>query len=103
MLAARLRQVDEALAATTFLTVKARVARALLELAEYIGQPSSAGQIVFHERISHADLAAMAGVARENVSRLLSEWRRRKFMTGSSRRHCLNNLAALKREMKSGH
>src|ERR1700746_3469260 len=35
MLAARLRQVDEALAATTFLTVKARVARALLELAEY--------------------------------------------------------------------
>src|SRR5258708_29919377 len=103
ILAARLRQVDEALAATTFLTVKARVARALLELAEYIGQPSSAGHIVFHERISQADLAAMAGVARENVSRALSEWRRRKFRTGSSRPYCLNNLPALKREMKSGH
>jgi CRP/FNR family transcriptional regulator, cyclic AMP receptor protein len=102
ILAARLRQVDEALAATTFLTVKARVARALLELAEYIGQPSSAGQIAFHERISQADLAAMAGVARENVSRVLSEWRRRKLVTGS-RRYCLNNLAALNREMKSGH
>jgi CRP/FNR family transcriptional regulator, cyclic AMP receptor protein len=72
ILAARLRQVDEALAATTFLTVKARVARALLELAEYIGQPSSAGHTVFNERISQADLAAMAGVARENVSRVLS-------------------------------
>jgi CRP/FNR family cyclic AMP-dependent transcriptional regulator len=101
ILAARLRQVDEALAATTFLTVKARVARALLELAEYIGQPSSAGHIVFHERVSQADLAAMAGVARENVSRVLSEWRRRKLVTGS-RRYCLNNLAALKREMNSG-
>ena len=74
ILAARLRQVDETLAATTFLTVKARVARALLELAKYIGQRSRSGHIVFHEKISQADLAAMAGVARENVSRVLSEW-----------------------------
>jgi CRP/FNR family transcriptional regulator, cyclic AMP receptor protein len=102
ILAARLRQVDDALAANTFLTVKARVARALLELAEHIGQPSSAGHIVFHERISQADLAAMAGVARENVSRVLSEWRRRKIVTGSLRCHCVNDSAALKREMNSG-
>jgi CRP/FNR family transcriptional regulator, cyclic AMP receptor protein len=102
ILAARLRQVDEALAATTFLTVQARVARALLELAEYIGQPSSAGHIVFQERISQADLAAMAGVARENVSRVLSEWRRRKFVTGSPHRLVLTNIAALKREMSGG-
>jgi CRP/FNR family transcriptional regulator, cyclic AMP receptor protein len=102
MLAARLRQVDEALAATTFLTVKARVARALLELAEYIGQPSSAGHIVFHEKISHADLAAMAGVARENVSRVLGEWRRRKLvLTGVSPRYVLNDVAALEREMEA--
>ena len=33
VLAARLRETDEALAATSFLTVKARLARALLELA----------------------------------------------------------------------
>ena len=99
--AARLRQVDEALAATTFLTVKARVARALIELAEHIGQ-SSEGHIVFSERISQGDLAAMAGVARENVSRVLSEWRRRKFVTGSPSRYCLINIAALKREINDG-
>jgi CRP/FNR family cyclic AMP-dependent transcriptional regulator len=40
ILATRLRQVDEDLVATTFLTVKARVARALLKLAEYVGQSS---------------------------------------------------------------
>jgi hypothetical protein len=75
------------------------VARALLQLAEYIGQPSSQGHFVFQERITLADLAAMAGVARENASRVLSEWRRRKFVTGSSRRHCINNIAAIEREM----
>jgi CRP/FNR family transcriptional regulator, cyclic AMP receptor protein len=37
ILAFRLRQADEGLAATTFLTVKGRVARALVELAEYVG------------------------------------------------------------------
>jgi CRP/FNR family transcriptional regulator, cyclic AMP receptor protein len=99
ILATRLRQVDEDLVAATFLTVKARVARALLKLAEYIGQPSSEGYIVFQERISLADLAAMAGVARENACRVLSEWRRRKFVTGSSHRPCINNIAAIKREM----
>src|SRR5262245_47597538 len=100
ILAARIRRVDEDLAATTFLSVKARVARALLELAQDIGQPSSGGHIVLHEKISRADLAAMAGVARENVSRVLSDWRRRKFVTRSSRRYSLNNIAALKREIE---
>jgi CRP/FNR family cyclic AMP-dependent transcriptional regulator len=99
ILATQLRQAHEDLAATTFLTVKARVARALLKLAEYIGQPSSQGHIVFQDRIILADLAAMAGVARENASRVLSEWRRRKFVTGSSHRLCLNNIAAIEREM----
>jgi CRP/FNR family transcriptional regulator, cyclic AMP receptor protein len=76
ILAFRLRQADEELAASTFLSVKARVARALLELAEFVGTPSGPRSIVLDEKISHADLAAMAGVARENASRVLSEWRR---------------------------
>ncbi len=100
ILAFRLRQADEVLAATTFLTVKGRVARALVELAEYVGKPSSAGQIVLHEKISLADIAAMAGVARENVSRVMSEWRRRNLITGSTRYYCINDIAALAREVQ---
>ena len=99
ILAFRLRQADEGLAATTFLSVKGRVARALVELAELVGTPSGAGQIVLHEKISLADLAAMAGVARENVSRVMSEWRRRNLVTGSTRYYCLNDIAALRREI----
>jgi CRP/FNR family cyclic AMP-dependent transcriptional regulator len=41
ILTARLRQVDADLAATTFLTVRGRVARAFFQLAECIGEPSS--------------------------------------------------------------
>jgi hypothetical protein len=57
ILAFRLRQADEELAAATFLSVKARVARALLELAEFVGKPSGPQCIVLDEKISHADLA----------------------------------------------
>jgi CRP-like cAMP-binding protein len=101
ILARRLRKVDEVLAVTTCMSVKARVARALLELAAHVGQPSGKGQIEFRERISQGDLAAMAGVARENVSRALSEFRRRNIVAGSGRDLCLKNVAALEREVTS--
>ena len=102
ILAARLRQTDEALAASSFLTVKARVARALLELTKFVGKPSGPRRIEIDDRISHADLAAMAGVARENVSRVLGGWRRRNLVvTGVSPRYCINDIAALKREIDS--
>src|SRR5262245_35266107 len=100
ILAFRLRQADEELAASTFLSVKARVARALLELAEFVGTPSGPQCIELDEKISHADLAAMAGVARENASRVLSDWRRRNLvLSGVSPRFVLNDIAALEREI----
>jgi CRP-like cAMP-binding protein len=48
ILARRLREVDEDLAAN-LPDREGRVTRALLTLAEYIGQPSSEGHIVFQE------------------------------------------------------
>src|SRR5262249_25963876 len=100
ILAFRLRRADEELAATTFLSAKARVARALLELAKFVGKPSGSQCIVLEEKIGLADLAAMAGVARENASRVLSEWRRRNLvLIGVSQGYVLNDAAALKREM----
>jgi CRP/FNR family transcriptional regulator len=99
-LAFRLRQAYEELAADTFLSGKARVARALLELAEFVGKPSGPQCIVLNEKISLADLSAMAGVAREYACRVLSEWRRRNVvLTGVSPGYVLSDVAALKREM----
>src|SRR5262249_10704941 len=77
ILAARLRETDEALAAAAFLSVRGSVARTLLELADYIGRDAGRGRILLDQRISGKDLAAMAGVARENVSRVLSDLKKR--------------------------
>src|SRR6476619_7647701 len=74
LLARRLRDTNDALAATSFLPVKGRVARALLNLAEAFGRDVGSGRIVLRQKVTQSDLAAMAGIARENVSRILKEW-----------------------------
>ncbi len=101
-LARRLREADDALAATTFLSVKGRLARALLNLAEYVGEDNGGGQIRLRLRISQGDLAAMAGVARENVSRTMSEWRKNGIIARSSNYYCINDRRALAQDMEFG-
>jgi len=97
-LAARLRQSDEDMVASSFLTVKARVARALLEFARHLGEEVAPGRIRIRHRITQSDLAAMAGVARESVSRTLGGWIRQKILEGSSRGGYVVHEARLKRE-----
>jgi CRP/FNR family transcriptional regulator, cyclic AMP receptor protein len=97
VLVLRLRECNAAVAADTFLTVKARVARALLELSEYLGEDAGAGRVLIRHKINQSDLAAMAGVARENVSRILSDWRRHNLVTRSSGFYYLNNVSTLHR------
>src|SRR5262245_13853906 len=101
VLANRLRETDEAMAAASFLTVQARLARALLQLAKHAGQDDGAGRVVIRHKISQSDLAAMAGVARENVSRVMSDWKRNQVVTRSSGLYHLNDIAALKRNLAS--
>ena len=101
-LARRLRESDDALAAATFLSVKARLARALLNLAEYVGEDNGGGRIQLRLKIGQGDLAAMAGVARENVSRTMSEWRKRDIVTRSSDYYCIDDPKALAHEMEFG-
>src|SRR4051794_8451590 len=101
-LARRLREADDALAAATFLSVKARLARALLNIAEFVGKENEAGQIQLRLKISQGDLAAMAGVARENVSRTMSEWRKQDIVTRSSDYYCITDRRALAQEMEFG-
>jgi CRP/FNR family cyclic AMP-dependent transcriptional regulator len=101
-LARRLREADDALAAATFLSVKARLARALLNLAGYVGKNNGGGRIELRLKIGQGDLAAMAGVARENVSRTMSEWRKQDIVTRSSDYYCINDPKALAQEMELG-
>jgi CRP/FNR family transcriptional regulator, cyclic AMP receptor protein len=97
VLAVRLRETDEAVAADSFLTVRARLARALLELSEYLGEDAGPGRVLIRHKINQSDLAAMAGVARENVSRVMSDWKQRDLVSRSSGFYCLNDITTLKR------
>jgi CRP/FNR family transcriptional regulator, cyclic AMP receptor protein len=101
VLASRLRETNDSMAAASFLPVKARVARTLLELAKYLGQDAGSGRILIRHKINQGDLAAMAGVARENVSRVLSKWKRQKIVTRWSFYYTINNIATLERELES--
>ena len=98
LLVARLRDTDSVLAAGTFLPVKGRVARALLDLSEAFGRDVGGGRILINQKISQSDVAAMAGIARENVSRILNDWIRDKLVGRLSGYYCLENKARLERE-----
>jgi CRP/FNR family transcriptional regulator, cyclic AMP receptor protein len=98
LLAARLREADGTIAVGSFLHVRGRVASTLLELAEHFGQDVGSGRIVIRQKIGQSDLAAMAGIARENVSRILNDWKRRKVISRLSGYYCLEDKATLERE-----
>jgi CRP/FNR family transcriptional regulator, cyclic AMP receptor protein len=98
LIAARLRETDAVVAAGSFLPLRGRVACTLLELAQDFGQDVGAGRIVIRQKIGQSDLAAMAGIARENVSRILNDWKRRKLVSRLSGYYCLENKAQLQNE-----
>jgi len=98
LLATRLRDTDGVIAAGSFLPLKGRVARALLDLSEAFGQDVGQGRIVIRQKVSQSDVAAMAGIARENVSRILNDWIRDKLVSRLSGYYCLENKARLERE-----
>jgi CRP/FNR family transcriptional regulator, cyclic AMP receptor protein len=100
VLAARLRETDAG--AASFLTVEERLARALIELGELLGEADEAGRVVIRHKISQSDLAALAGVARENVSRVMSDWKRRKVVTQLGGYYCLHARETLKRSSENG-
>lgn len=95
MLARRLRAIDGAMTAASFLSLKGRVAHALLVLADAFGKDVGSGRILINQKIGQRDLAAMAGVARENLSRILQDFIRRSLLSRLAGYYCLENKAAL--------
>ena len=98
LLARRLRDTNNVVAAMSFLSLKGRVAQALLSLSEAFGNDVGAGRILVRQKVTQSDLAAMAGIARENVSRILNDWMRQKVLSRLAGYYCLENRAALERE-----
>jgi CRP/FNR family cyclic AMP-dependent transcriptional regulator len=98
VLARRLRDINGALLATSFLSVKGRAARTLLALADAFGKDVGAGRIVIRQKVSQGDIAAMAGIARENLSRILQDWMRGKLVSRLAGYYCIEDRVALEHE-----
>src|SRR5215469_9088733 len=98
LIATRLRETDATVAAGSFLPLRGRVACTLLELAQEFGHDVGAGRIVIRQKIAQSDLAAMAGIARESVSRILNDWTRCKLVSRLSGYYCIENKAQLQKE-----
>ena len=73
LLTHRLRGTNDSVVAQGTVTVLGRVARAFVSLAEGIGERQPKGRIMLSQRITQTDIAGMAGVARENANRAISE------------------------------
>lgn len=98
VLAQRLRDINGALAAASFLSVRGRAARTLLVLADAFGKDVGAGRVLIRYKMSQGDLAALAGIARENLSRILQDFVRAKLVTRLAGYYCVENRPALERE-----
>ena len=99
LMARRVRETNVALTATNFLSVKGRVASALLQLAEGFGRHVGSGRILIRHKVSQNDLAAMAGVARENVSRAISDWSASSWLSRLAGYYCLEKKKAIQDEV----
>jgi len=98
VLAERLRETDTVVAAHSFLSLKGRVARTMLELADHFGQEVAPGRIVIRQKIGQNDLAAMTGIARENLTRVLNDWQRHKVLSRASGYYCLEDKTQLEHQ-----
>ena len=99
VLAASLRQAEKHIASLAFLTAKGRVAYALLELAKTVGLENGSGEVLIPRMINQKGLAAMAGVARENVNRVLGDFQRGNIVSKSSESYRIDDNAELEREV----
>lgn len=80
----RLRHADEVIGNLALLDVYARVARAIRELAQKVGEPVEGGLLV-RERPTQQEMAGLIGTSRETVSRALNDFTRRGLLEMSGK------------------
>lgn len=98
ILAGRLRRAGEEIAWASLLSARARVARAVLRIAEVAGTDAGNDHVAIAIAMSGYDIAAMAGVSREEASRTLSAWRKAGTIGGGSGSPMVVHVAALQAE-----
>jgi CRP/FNR family cyclic AMP-dependent transcriptional regulator len=98
-LAQRLRRTNDVLADLVFSDVPARVAKALLGLAERFGEETPEGLYVAHD-LTQEELAQMVGASRETVNKALADFANRGWLRVEPRAVLIKDLDGLTRRAK---
>jgi hypothetical protein len=84
----RVHDGDKMVSATSFLLFKGRISQTLLELADHFGQEGGPGRVVIPSEDQAESSCRHGRHARENVTRILNDWQRRKLVS-----RCLATIA----------
>lgn len=76
VMAQRLRATNDSLAARDFLALPGQLAQAMIRLADGFGREMVSGSVRIEYKLTQSELGAMIGASRENVSRVLNQWKR---------------------------
>ena len=98
-LAQRLRRTNDVLADLVFSDVPARVAKAILQLAERFGQATPEGIHVMHD-LTQEELAQLVGASRETVNKALADFSGRGWLRIESRAVVIKDIEGLTRRAK---
>jgi CRP/FNR family cyclic AMP-dependent transcriptional regulator len=80
-----------------YLDLKGRVAKRLLQLVSPSLTELPPDGAVLPSAVTHSDLASLVGGSRENVTRILSDFQRRRLVRRDGKRYVLTNVAGLRR------
>ena len=98
-LAQRLRRTEESMADLIFCDVPARVAKALLDLADKFGVVQSGEMIVTHD-MTQEELAQLVGASRETVNKALAEFVNRAWIRVEQRSVSILDMERLQRRAR---
>ena len=95
ILCRRLRQTSEKVEDVMFRHLESRVAKALLQLAESVGQRGLRSKSV-ELHVSQRELGNMAGGSRESVNKFLQNWHRQKLIDLGKASILIHDIDALR-------
>jgi CRP/FNR family cyclic AMP-dependent transcriptional regulator len=96
-LAAQIQASEAFVEDLLYLDLKGRVAKRMLQLVSPSLDDLPPDGTVLPSVVTHADLASLSGGSRENVTRILSDFQRRRLVARDGRRYVLTNVSGLRR------
>jgi CRP/FNR family cyclic AMP-dependent transcriptional regulator len=95
-LARLVRRLTERAEDSAFLDVRARLAKALGDLADRVGTPLGPQQVALRVRLSQQELGDMVQATRESVNKCLGEWEREGIIQRNGRQLVIEDRERLR-------